>query len=395
MIDIKKYCEYLYNTLYIPIYLYDNKELIACYPDQKMFTFPASTYLSALWETDKEVTYTITQFYSYYGYIRIENSNSFIVIGPVNSLPYSRDVLFSMLKESPIEELKTEEFYNFFYNIPTQSLYTFLNTLLFINYTINNTEITMKDVQHDLDSLQDNSINHKYTENSYATKEEGIMSSDYSVEVEIFRYVETGNIDGLKNFINKSSQTKVGRMADDNLRQLKNTAIVVVTLATRAAIKGGLTPSIAYNLSDIYIQQVERLTNMDVISSLTFQVLYDYTNRIADSIIPPNADNILHQVIKYVRENTNKNITVADVANHVGFNRSYLSRKVKNELGFDLSSFIRKCKLEEAKDLLAYSDKSISKISNFLYFSSQSHFQKAFKNQFGITPHFFRKSVKK
>jgi AraC-like DNA-binding protein len=394
MIDIKKYCEYLYNTLYIPIYLYDNKELIFCYPNQKTSTLPPSTYLSTLWETDKEVAYTITQFYSYYGYIQIGNSNSCIVVGPVSSLPYSRDVLFSMLKEFPIEELKTEEFDNFFYNIPTQDLHTFLNTLLFINYTVNNTELAMKDVEHDFDFLQDNSINQKYTESSYVAKEEGIMSTDYSVETEMFRYVETGNIDGLKNCINQSSQIKVGRMADDNLRQLKNTAIVVVTLATRAAIKGGLTPSIAYNLSDIYIQQVERLTNMDVIFSLISQVLYDYTNRIASLTIPPKADNILHQVIKYVRENTNKNITVTDIANHVGFNRSYLSRKVKNELGFDLSSFIRKCKLDEAKDLLAYSDKSISEISNFLCFSSQSHLQKAFKNQYGITPHFFRKSVK-
>ena len=317
MIDIKKYCEYLYNTLYIPIYLYDNKELITCYPNLQMFTLLPSTYLSTLWESDKEVTYTITQFYSYYGYIRIENSNSCIVIGPVSSLPYSGDVLFSILKEFPIEELKTEEFNNFFYNIPTQSLYTFLNTLLFINYTVNNTELAMKDVEHDFDSLQDNSINQKYTESSYAAKEEGIMCSDYSVETEIFRYVETGNIDELKNCISQPSKIIVGRMADDNLRQLKNTAIVVVTLATRAAIKGGLTPSIAYNISDIYIQQVERLTNMDVISSLISQVLYDYTNRIAGSIIPPKADNILHQVIKYVRENTNKNITVTDVASHV------------------------------------------------------------------------------
>lgn len=394
MIDIKKYCEYLYNTLYIPIYLYDNKDLITCYPNLQMFTSLPSTYLSTLWESDKEVTYTITNFYSYYGYIRIKNSNSCIVIGPVSSLPYSRDVLFSIIKGFPIEELKTEEFNNFFYNIPTQSLYTFLNTLLFINYTVNNTELAMKDVEHDFDSLHDNSINQKYTESSYAAKEERIMCSDYLLEVEIFRYVETGNIDGLKNCINQPSKIKVGRMADDNLRQLKNTAIVVVTLATRAAIKGGLTPSIAYNLSDIYIQQVERLTNMDVISSLISQILYDYTNRIAISIIPLTADNILHQVINYVYENTNKNITVTDVANHVGFNRSYLSRKVKNELGFDLSSFIRKCKLEEAKDLLAYSDKSISEISNFLCFSSQSHLQKAFKNQYGITPHLFRKSEK-
>jgi len=50
----------------------------------------------------------------------------------------------------------------------------------------------------------------------------------------------------------------------------------------------------------------------------------------------------------------------------------------------------------EFTEFKAYSlqGKEIGKISNFLYFSSQSHFQKAFNNQYGITPHLFRKSVK-
>lgn len=394
MFDIKKYCEYLYNTLYIPIYLYNNKTLTYSCPNQEAAILPPSTYLMPLLETEKEVNYVMTQFYSYYGYIKIKNTNSCIIIGPVNSFPYTRELLLNMKKEFPIEDSNMEEFHNYFSNIPIQSIYTFLSTLLLINYTINNTELSLKNMEYDFNTLDTNSINKKYTEISYMAKEEEIMASNYSAESEMFRYVETGNLEGLKKFINRTTKMKVGRMADDNLRQLKNTVIVVVTLATRVAIKGGLTPSIAYNLSDIYIQQVERLTDLDVISSLIPQVLYDYTNRIANSIVPPDADNILHQVITYVRENTNKNITVADVADHVGFNRSYLSRKVKRELGFDLSAFIRKCKLEEAKDLLAYSDISIGKISNFLYFSSQSHFQKAFKAQYGVTPALYRKSVK-
>lgn len=392
MIDIKKYCEYLYNSLLIPIYVYDNKELIACYPNQKTTTLPQASYLFPLLESNKKVNYIITKFYSYYGYIEIENSNSCIIIGPVSNLPYNREVLFSIHKEFSVEKTEIEEFDNFFFNIPRSDLVTFINTLLFINYTINNTELIKNNVEHDLTSLQNNSIIKKYVECSYTFKEEGYMMSDYSVETELFRHVETGNLEGLKNFFNKSVSTKVGVVADNNLRQLKNIFIVTITLASRAAMKGGLTPSIAYNLSDIYIQQVERLTNMDAINSLLYQALFDFTSRTANSIIPPNADNIFHQVVKYVRENTNKDITVEDIADHIGYNRSYLSRKFIKETGIDLSSFIRKCKLEEAKDLLAYSDKSIGEISNFLCFSNQSHFQRAFKNQFGITPQAYRKS---
>lgn len=48
-------------------------------------------------------------------------------------------------------------------------------------------------------------------------------------------------------------------------------------------------------------------------------------------------------------------------------------------------------KLQESKLLLAYSDRPLSEISNFFFFSSQSYFQNLFKRQFGITPLAFRK----
>ncbi|MEZ2716009.1 helix-turn-helix domain-containing protein [Niallia circulans] len=59
-----------------------------------------------------------------------------------------------------------------------------------------------------------------------------------------------------------------------------------------------------------------------------------------------------------------------------------------------LSSFITVCKLEEAKNLLLYTNKSISNISNYLCFSSQSHFQTVFKKNYGITPVSFRKKMR-
>lgn len=394
MIDIKKYCEYLYNTLYIPMYLYSNKELINCYGNQKMNIIPPCKYLKTFWQANKDVNYIITQFHSYYGYIKIKNSKYSIVIGPVNSLPYSKDILFSIQKDFSVKESETEKFNSFFNNIPTQDLHKFINTLLLINYTVNNTELTMKDVQNNSNFSESNSIKYKFTEYIYIAKENEIEATDYLTESEMFQYVESGNIIGLKNFLNQPKNLKFGKVAHDNLRQWKNILIITISLAARAAIKGGFTPSIAYKLSDIYIQKVEELTNLEDIYALFPQVLYDYTNRVENLIIPLNADTILRNVSKYVHENTNKNIKVADIAENIGFNRSYLSRKVKEELGFDLSTFIRKCKLDEAKALLAYTDKSIGDISNFLCFSSQSHFQKAFKNEYGITPHLFRKSAK-
>ncbi|WP_459478886.1 hypothetical protein [Clostridium saccharoperbutylacetonicum] len=96
MIDVKKYCEYIYSSFFIPIYIYENEELTLCYPIQKKYTLPPTAYLVKLWGMRNNLSYIITNFYSYYGCIQIKDSNTCIVIGPISALPYSKETLFSM-----------------------------------------------------------------------------------------------------------------------------------------------------------------------------------------------------------------------------------------------------------------------------------------------------------
>lgn len=60
----------------------------------------------------------------------------------------------------------------------------------------------------------------------------------------------------MENFVRDA--LVVGRMSDDNLRQVKYLAVSCITLATRYAVEGGLMESEAYNLSDSYIQYVDK-----------------------------------------------------------------------------------------------------------------------------------------
>ena len=55
-----------------------------------------------------------------------------------------------------------------------------------------------------------------------------------------------------------------------------------------------------------------------------------------------------------------------------------------------LTDFILTKKSEEAARLLAYTDKNLVAISDYLGFSSQSHLGKLFKEHFGMTPREFR-----
>lgn len=54
-----------------------------------------------------------------------------------------------------------------------------------------------------------------------------------------------------------------GRVAKNQLRNQKNLLICHITLLTRQAIEGGLSPSEAFALSDQLCQQIEALQNIE------------------------------------------------------------------------------------------------------------------------------------
>ena len=70
--------------------------------------------------------------------------------------------------------------------------------------------------------------------------------------------------------------------------------------------------------------------------------------------------------------------------------RSHLSTRFKNETGMNLTEYIHYIKISEAKHLLTHTDKSLLIISNYLGYSSQSHFTRMFKKVAGISPMEYR-----
>lgn len=68
------------------------------------------------------------------------------------------------------------------------------------------------------------------------------------------------------------------------------------------------------------------------------------------------------------------------------YSRSQLSNIVKKYLGISLHTFILNLRLETACKELILTSKSIEEISESVGYSSFSHFQKVFKQQYGITP---------
>ena len=203
--------------------------------------------------------------------------------------------------------------------------------------------------------------------------------------------IERGQIDRIDELGADFFSFEKGTLAETPLRDLKNLTISSITVFSRAAIRTGVDPQLAFKMSDLYILNAEQAQTADEVGAQVINALRAYTEEVVRMRRVLEKDSGFVSLIRYIREHTHYPLTVAHLAAQFGYNSDYLSRAFKKEMGVNLSSLIMRTKLEESKELLRYTNQSILEISEYLCFSSQNHFQTAFKKQYGLTPLAYRK----
>lgn len=220
----------------------------------------------------------------------------------------------------------------------------------------------------------------------------------YDQELREFSSVENGDLEMLRKSINEDYNGKLGTLAKNELRNAKNIGIVLMTLASRAAIRGGLLPEIAYSMSDVYIQKIEEMTDSAVIFSRIRQYEMEYTQMVADLKAQASSEkkqepNIWTEQAKdYIFRHLHEKIRIQDIAEHLHLNANYLSELFKEHEKITLTDFILKEKVKLTKNLLTYSPYSYIEIATYLGFSSQSHLGKVFRKYTGMTLRKYRET---
>lgn len=99
-------------------------------------------------------------------------------------------------------------------------------------------------------------------------------------------------------------------------------------------------------------------------------------------VITPSA---MEQIMQYLCDNfTDSNINLTSVAQHFGFNTSYLSRKFKQETGKSFVEFLIKCRMEQAIRL-AGTNKKMFCTANAVGIPDTNYFGRCFKKYTGIS----------
>ncbi|MDR2750586.1 MAG: AraC family transcriptional regulator [Clostridiales bacterium] len=211
-------------------------------------------------------------------------------------------------------------------------------------------------------------------------------------EIMLSTCVSLGKRIDLDEYINRAtfSGAVIGRMSMSDLRNHKNMLISTAALIARLAIKLGMNYESSLCLSDGYICAVENMRTCEDVMSLWKDMVYDYTDRIAELSRFRTESRLVRGIVDYVRRNVYERMSVSSIATYVGFSQDYISSKFKKETGENLSGYIAEMKTSEAKWLLVSTSKPLVEISEMLKFSSQSYFQTVFKKATGLTPTEFR-----
>ncbi len=86
-------------------------------------------------------------------------------------------------------------------------------------------------------------------------------------EQAVIECIQMGNLNLLHKVLESDPDSRqdphIGTLSKNSIKQLHYLGVIAVTLASRGAISGGVPENIALALSDSYIQQVERISEVD------------------------------------------------------------------------------------------------------------------------------------
>ena len=207
---------------------------------------------------------------------------------------------------------------------------------------------------------------------------------------ELYNIIKDGDINRIPEAKRLLFFRTCSSLSENPTRSQQYLFIANISVISCFAMEGGMAEKDALNLCTYYIQQTDHCTTIEEIHELYEKALETFITHVHELQNSPVYSKPIVSAIDYIYDHLHYNITVEQLAKHVGLSASYFSFLFKKEVGETIASYIRKMKIKAAKNMLLNTNFSSHEISSYLAFSSQSHFIRIFKQEVGITPKEFR-----
>ncbi|MCR5099844.1 MAG: AraC family transcriptional regulator [Butyrivibrio sp.] len=271
-------------------------------------------------------------------------------------------------------------------NIPIYSYFKFSQILTQIYENMTNKKPNIRLEKNSVGTEDDSELMTQLLNTKMKNIENNYHNNFWDAAKIFLPLIEKGDTEAMKNSSSIFQEYNYGKYSEDNLKNSLVTSIMSITMSMSAAIRGGLDEITAFSLSEVLIRKCIASSSPAEIEQTGEEACYTYAHLVKKTNDKKYTHSSIYNSIQYIREHVYSDLTVQELAERSGYSLAHFSRLFKKECGFSPNVFIYSCKLYESKHLLRSTSLSISEISSMLAFSSQSHFQRRFKEKFHITP---------
>lgn len=386
--NIIQILEHLSNFSYVPVTYFKNGQNLFHFPDLPYLEKLTALVPEKLLTSEKNADCLLTDELMCIGIIKTGAEDSYVILGPISALPCDNRRAQQILKKYGLPTTQTGDLLSYFGDTPNYSLSKFANLVIFANYVLNRETIDILDLLPD--EYHANDVEPQPIQ-QHIVSDMDVFHSGLSFEKQLYSYIKYGKQAELADFISHFTFSgNEGLLANDIFRHRKNMIICSTTMASRAALDGGLDYESAMRYADFFMQKVEMAPDTKYLAQLHHNMLKTYARLVSVRKLGNPNSATAAKVYNYVEQHINVRIHAEEIAQALGISRSYLCLQFKKETGMNLNDFISKAKIDEAKRMLTTTDNSAVSIASLLDFSSQSYFQAIFKKYTDLTPKEYR-----
>ena len=113
----------------------------------------------------------------------------------------------------------------------------------------------------------------------FINREYNVSHLSYEREMQFYQSIKMGNAEEARRLFKPLDSDGLGKLSEDELRNLKYHLIITIAFITRYCIEGGMDMEQAYNLSDIYVRSIDKCQRAEEIHLLHREVVDDYAQR--------------------------------------------------------------------------------------------------------------------
>lgn len=164
------------------------------------------------------------------------------------------------------------------------------------------------------------------------------------------------------------------------------------------AIKYGVTEFIVKPIKkEDMIEAIRRAIEQRKVWELIQQTEIKKEELIDISLLPPtddiDKDEVVLEMIEYVKENFSKKFIFEDVAKEIGYSPTSLYNKFGKGTNLTFNDYLNRYRIQQAIRLLSTTDKLVYEIAEECGFNNYKYFNKVFNKYVGISPTEFNESI--